>query len=65
MQKLLANIGSYLAERDFFDQVWRGIIFGSEYARLVAVKDKYGPDGLFFVHRGVGTNAGAPTTSRN
>ena len=25
------------------------------YARLLAVKDKYDPDGLFFVHHGVGS----------
>ena len=29
--------------------------WGSNYARLLAVKDKYDPDGLFFVHHGVGS----------
>ena len=32
-----------------------GILLGSNYARLLAVKDKYDPDGLFFVHHGVGS----------
>jgi hypothetical protein len=29
--------------------------WGPNYARLLAVKQKYDPDGLFFMHNGVGT----------
>jgi len=55
VRKLLGNVGSYLAEGNFFDEAWRESFWGSNYARLLGVKDKYDPDGLFFVHHGVGS----------
>ncbi|MBV8641507.1 MAG: FAD-binding oxidoreductase [Verrucomicrobia bacterium] len=55
VRKLLPNIGSYVSESNFFDEAWRESFWGSNYARLLAVKDKYDPDGLFFVHHGVGS----------
>ncbi len=55
VRKLLPNVGSYVAESDFFDEAWRQSFWGPNYPRLLAVKDKYDPDGLFFVHHGVGS----------
>jgi FAD/FMN-containing dehydrogenase len=55
VRKLLPSVGSYLAESDFFDEAWRESFWGPNYARLLAVKDRYDPDGLFFVHHGVGS----------
>jgi FAD/FMN-containing dehydrogenase len=55
VRKLLSNVGSYAAEGNFFDEAWRESFWGPNYARLLAVKDKYDPDGLFFVHHGVGS----------
>jgi FAD/FMN-containing dehydrogenase len=55
IQKLLPSMGSYVAEGDFFDETWREAFWGPNYARLLAVKDKHDPDGLFFVHHGVGS----------
>lgn len=55
VRKLLPSIGSYVSEGNFFDEAWRESFWGSNYARLLAVKDKYDPDGLFFVHHGVGS----------
>jgi FAD/FMN-containing dehydrogenase len=55
VRRLLPNVGSYLAESDFFEEGWRQSFWGSNYARLLAVKEKYDPDGLFFVHHGVGS----------
>jgi FAD/FMN-containing dehydrogenase len=46
---------SYVAESDFFERSWREAFWGSNYARLAAVKKKYDPDGLFVVHHGVGS----------
>jgi hypothetical protein len=47
--------GSYVSESDFFESQWRRTFWGSNYPRLAAVKKKYDPDGLFFVHHGVGS----------
>jgi FAD/FMN-containing dehydrogenase len=46
---------SYLAESDFFERDWQQSFWGGNYPRLAAVKEKYDPDGLFFVHHGVGS----------
>src|SRR5262249_19757877 len=55
VRKLLPNIGAYLAESDFFEAAWRDAFWGPNYAKLLAVKDAYDPDGLFVVHHGVGS----------
>jgi FAD/FMN-containing dehydrogenase len=55
LRRLLPVAGSYVSESNFFEQDWRQSFWGSNYARLLAVKDKYDPDGLFFVHHGVGS----------
>jgi FAD/FMN-containing dehydrogenase len=55
VRKLLPTVGSYVSESDYFDDAWRESFWGPNYARLLAVKDKYDPDGLFFVHHGVGS----------
>jgi FAD/FMN-containing dehydrogenase len=55
VRKLLPKVGSYLAESDFFEEEWRQSFWGPNYAKLLAVKEKYDPEGLFFVHHGVGS----------
>lgn len=55
IRKLAPDGGSYGSEGNFFDETWRQSYWGPNYARLLAVKDKYDPDGLFFVHHGVGS----------
>jgi FAD/FMN-containing dehydrogenase len=55
IRKLLPKVGSYVAEGNFFDEAWRESFWGPNYARLLALKDKYDPDGLFSVHHGVGS----------
>jgi FAD/FMN-containing dehydrogenase len=49
------NTGSYLAEGDYFNTKWQTSFWGENYPRLRALKDKYDPDGLFFVHHGIGS----------
>jgi hypothetical protein len=34
---------------------WQSEYWGENYPRLRAIKNKYDPDGLFFVHHGVGS----------
>ena len=55
--KVVTNAGSYVSESDFFERSWQRSFWGSNYPRLAAVKKKYDPDGLFFVHHGVGSEA--------
>jgi FAD/FMN-containing dehydrogenase len=56
MLKIAPNAGSYVSEADYFDTNWRQSFWGSNFERLASVKKKYDPDGLFFVHHGVGSD---------
>jgi FAD/FMN-containing dehydrogenase len=47
--------GSYVSESNYFNEKWQQAFWGSHYQQLRAVKQKYDPDGLFFVHHGVGS----------
>ncbi|MGH8399258.1 MAG: BBE domain-containing protein, partial [Gammaproteobacteria bacterium] len=53
LYKLVPDAGSYVSESDFFLKGWQRAFWGSNYARLLAVKKYYDPDGLFIVHHGV------------
>jgi hypothetical protein len=55
LRKLVPDPGSYVSESDFFEKSWQQSFWGTNYPRLQAVKRKYDPDGLFFVHHGVGS----------
>jgi FAD/FMN-containing dehydrogenase len=57
IRKLLPRVGSYVWETDFFQSNWEDAFWGENYPRLRAVKDKYDPEGLFFVHHGVGSES--------
>jgi FAD/FMN-containing dehydrogenase len=53
--KTAPHAGSYVSESDFFEKDWQRSYWGSNYSKLAAVKKKYDPEGLFFVHHGVGS----------
>jgi FAD/FMN-containing dehydrogenase len=53
--KVVTEAGSYVSESDFFERSWQESFWGPNYPRLAAVKKKYDPTGLFFVHHGVGS----------
>jgi FAD/FMN-containing dehydrogenase len=53
--KIAPNAGSYLSESNYFEPNWQRSFWGTNYERLATVKKKYDPDGLFFVHHGVGS----------
>jgi len=58
MDSLLAvapRAGAYVSESDYFQPEWQSAFWGTHYPRLAAVKRKYDPNGLFFVHHGVGS----------
>jgi FAD/FMN-containing dehydrogenase len=60
LRKLVPKHGSYVSESNYFEADWQGAFWGTNYARLRQVKDKYDPDGLFFVHHGVGSEDWSP-----
>jgi FAD/FMN-containing dehydrogenase len=55
IRKLLPQVASYVWETDYFQPDWQDAFWGENYARLLAVKNQYDPDGLFFLHHGVGS----------
>ena len=57
---IVPGAGSYLAESNFFQENWQRSFWGTNYDKLKAVKKKYDPEGLFFVHHGVGSEAWSP-----
>lgn len=52
---LAPNAGSYVSESNYFEREWQRSYWGKNYARLRAAKAHYDPEGLFFVHHGVGS----------
>lgn len=55
LRKIAPNAGSYVSESNFFNQAWQQEYWGTNYPKLRAIKNKYDPEGLFFVHHGVGS----------
>jgi hypothetical protein len=55
LRGIAPHSGAYVSEGNFFDKTWQNSFWGSNYSRLAAVKKKYDPAGLFFVHHGVGS----------
>jgi FAD/FMN-containing dehydrogenase len=49
------NSGAYVSEAGFFDADWQRRFFGDNYPRLLNIKDRYDPAGLFVTHHGVGS----------
>jgi hypothetical protein len=60
LRAIVPNGGSYVSESNFFERDWQHSYWGSNYSRLAATKKKYDPDGLFFVHNGVGSEEWSP-----
>jgi hypothetical protein len=60
LRAIVPNGGSYVSESDFFQRDWQRSFWGDNYSRLLAVKAKYDPTGLFFVHHGVGSEDWSP-----
>jgi hypothetical protein len=57
LRSVVPDPGSYVAESSFFEREWQRCYWGGNYPRLLEVKQKYDPAGLFFVHHGVGSEA--------
>jgi FAD/FMN-containing dehydrogenase len=55
LRKLAPGAGSYVSESNYFNASWQQAYWGDNYSKLRAIKAKYDPEGLFFVHHGVGS----------
>ena len=55
LRSLVPHGGSYVSESNYFNSSWQEAFWGTNYPKLRAIKTKYDPDGLFFVHHGVGS----------
>ncbi|HEX4209418.1 MAG TPA: BBE domain-containing protein, partial [Candidatus Binataceae bacterium] len=55
LRALVPDGGSYVSESNYFESGWQHSYWGSNYPRLAEIKKKYDPEGLFFVHNGVGS----------
>jgi hypothetical protein len=54
LRKLVPAARAYLSESYYDEPNWQHAFWGSNFPRLRAAKARYDPDGLFFVHHGVG-----------
>ncbi|HUN61099.1 MAG TPA: FAD-dependent oxidoreductase [Candidatus Sulfotelmatobacter sp.] len=55
LREVASGGGAYVSESNYFERDWQHAYWGSNHDRLAAVKKKYDPSGLFFVHNGVGS----------
>ena len=55
LRKIAPNAGSYVSESNYFNRSWQQAYWGTNHPKLQAIKRKYDPDCLFFVHHGVGS----------
>lgn len=49
------HAGSYANEGDYFQKNWQQVFWGTNYSRLLSIKQKYDPGGLFYCHHCVGS----------
>ena len=55
LRALAPQGGAYVSESNYFEPDFQRSYWGSNHARLAEIKKRYDPDGLFFVHNGVGS----------
>jgi FAD/FMN-containing dehydrogenase len=55
LRAVVPDAGAYANESNYFDRTFQKSYWGPNYPRLAEIKKKYDPEGLFFVHNGVGS----------
>ena len=55
IEKVTPNAGAYINEADFQQPDWQNVFFGSNYPKLLEVKKKYDPKGIFYNEIAVGS----------
>ncbi|EUC27932.1 hypothetical protein COCCADRAFT_30703 [Bipolaris zeicola 26-R-13] len=57
LEAVTPGSGAYLNEADFQQPNWQDTFFGANYPKLKAIKAKYDPRGVFYILKGVGSEA--------
>jgi FAD/FMN-containing dehydrogenase len=57
LRAVTGQTGAYWSESNYFEKDFQQAYWGSNHPRLAQIKAKYDPDGLFFVHNGVGSES--------
>lgn len=55
LKKVAPETSAYVSESDYFQSNWQTAFWGVNHVRLAQVKQKFDPNGLFFVRHGVGS----------
>lgn len=56
IEAITPGSGAYMNEADFRQPNWQSTFFGSNFAKLSAIKNKYDPENMFYVLKGVGSD---------
>ena len=56
LENLTPNGGVYLNEADFRQPDFQTTFYGGNYQKLLAIKNKYDPDNIFYALTGVGSD---------
>jgi len=56
LRRVSPNGGTYYNEADINEPNFKQAFWGKNYARLLSIKKKYDPTGLFYAHHGVGSD---------
>lgn len=54
LKKITPTSGAYLNEADAFDPQWKQTFYGSNYAKLLSIKDKWDPAQMLYGSTAVG-----------
>ncbi|HEY2554310.1 MAG TPA: BBE domain-containing protein, partial [Candidatus Cybelea sp.] len=57
LRKVAPGDGAYVAESSYFQSDWQAAYWGGNYARLLSIKQRYDPQGVFFARHGVGSES--------
>ena len=60
LRALASHGGAYVSESNYFESDFQHAYWGANHGRLAQIKQKYDPEGLFFVHNGVGSEQWSP-----
>jgi len=55
LRKVAPDGGAYVSESNYFEKNFQQSYWGANYPRLLEIKKRYDPNGLFIVHNGVGS----------